>query len=359
MSRSHFLEKVRQVIRLRRYNRQTEHSYLGWIRRFIHFHRFNEPGDISEQHIEPFLNHLAVSGRVDHRQQTEALCALILMCRHVLGIECGRIEGYFWANKTHRPTNILPVSEIRQLLATLSPPYRLLMNLIYHTGWRLSDCLQLRINHLDMIRGRLSPPRAEADSFLTLSPALTSALKLQIQRVSELHQADSAQAVSTPQLPRQLARRHPEASGELAWQYLFPANAPSPLLGTGQRCRLALHPWDISNQLNQAVRRARISRTVTWQSFMHSGTVHRNQEITGNASPDCQAPVEPSEAHQLAAPSTARRTMPSETPAGHSRIAEPPARYRGVTSAVGQPVPAQQLEMMLPTPSRLPPDRHY
>jgi len=43
---SPFLESVRIVIRRKHYSIKTEHTYLKWIRHFIHFHNKRHPQDM-------------------------------------------------------------------------------------------------------------------------------------------------------------------------------------------------------------------------------------------------------------------------------------------------------------------------
>jgi hypothetical protein len=54
------LDQVREAIRLRHYSYRTEQQYVGWIRRYILFHGKRHPSDLSGDHVEAFLSHLAI-----------------------------------------------------------------------------------------------------------------------------------------------------------------------------------------------------------------------------------------------------------------------------------------------------------
>lgn len=56
------LEQVRDPIRVRHYSIRTEHAYLGWIKRYILFHKKRHPRDMEATEISAFLTHLAVVG---------------------------------------------------------------------------------------------------------------------------------------------------------------------------------------------------------------------------------------------------------------------------------------------------------
>jgi len=63
------LEQTRQVCRTKHYSPRTEDSYIRWIERFLRFHRdtagqWIHPRDMSAEHVEAFLTHLAARCRV-------------------------------------------------------------------------------------------------------------------------------------------------------------------------------------------------------------------------------------------------------------------------------------------------------
>jgi hypothetical protein len=42
------LDEVRNVLRLHHYSIHTEHSYVGWIKRYVHFHRMRCREDLAD-----------------------------------------------------------------------------------------------------------------------------------------------------------------------------------------------------------------------------------------------------------------------------------------------------------------------
>ena len=55
------LDRVRHAIRARHYSLRTEEAYVGWIRRYILFHKKRHPMEMGEVEINAFVTHLAVA----------------------------------------------------------------------------------------------------------------------------------------------------------------------------------------------------------------------------------------------------------------------------------------------------------
>ncbi len=81
------MTEMRAALRARHYGRRTEQAYCLWVRRFIRFHGIRHPADTAEPEINAFLTHLAVSEQVSASTRTQALCALLFLCRRVIGRE--------------------------------------------------------------------------------------------------------------------------------------------------------------------------------------------------------------------------------------------------------------------------------
>jgi hypothetical protein len=58
------LDRVRSAIRLRHYSTRTEAAYVGWIRRYIHFHGIRHPDEMGSAEVVAFLSDLALQGSV-------------------------------------------------------------------------------------------------------------------------------------------------------------------------------------------------------------------------------------------------------------------------------------------------------
>jgi len=73
------LDRVRYAIRARHYSHRTERAYIGWIRRFIFFHRKRHPNEMGEQEVTQFLSSLATDRNLSASSQNQALSALLFL----------------------------------------------------------------------------------------------------------------------------------------------------------------------------------------------------------------------------------------------------------------------------------------
>ena len=53
------LDRMRAALRVKHYSLATERTYIGWVRRFIHFHRLRHPAEMGAPEVEAFLSGLA------------------------------------------------------------------------------------------------------------------------------------------------------------------------------------------------------------------------------------------------------------------------------------------------------------
>ena len=65
----------------------AEHTYIGWIRRFIHYHAIRHPDEMGATEVVEFLTHLAVERNVAASTQNQALSAIVFLYKEVLGRE--------------------------------------------------------------------------------------------------------------------------------------------------------------------------------------------------------------------------------------------------------------------------------
>ena len=140
---SPFLNQVRQVLRLKHMSRRTEAPYLYYIIDFIRFHGKRHPNGMGPQEIRAYLSHLAIDGNVAASTQNVALSALLFLYRQVLHRDLPDIGKIERARHRKRVPVVFTRSEVEAILAELSGVHHLIISLLYGTGIRLSECLNL------------------------------------------------------------------------------------------------------------------------------------------------------------------------------------------------------------------------
>lgn len=83
MTRSPFLEMVREEMRLRGYSLRAEKTYLFWIKQFILFHRKRPPSEIAGTEVKNFRPWRGDKRDVAINTQKVALNAVVLLYHKV------------------------------------------------------------------------------------------------------------------------------------------------------------------------------------------------------------------------------------------------------------------------------------
>ncbi len=270
------LDQLRHTLRVKHYAYKTEKSYVAWVRDYVVYHGKRHPREMGGPEIQQYLTHLAVQRRVAASTQNQALCAIVFLYRHVLGIDLGDFRGFAFAKKPKRLPVVLTVDEVEQIVSQLHGTKRLMVELLYGTGMRLTEVLRLRVKDLDFNRQLITVRDAKGnkDRGALLPESLIEELKAHIAKARTLHQQDLAAGYGTVHLPYALEQKYPNAHREFGWQYVFPSGKLStdPLSGRIQRH----HVYDnfLQKVIRQAVRNAGIDKPVRAHTFRHSFATH-------------------------------------------------------------------------------------
>ncbi|MGH0036924.1 MAG: integron integrase [Myxococcota bacterium] len=269
------LERVHQIARLRHLSRRTEDAYAQWIRRFILFHHKRHPDDMGADEVVAFLTDLAVHQHVGVSTQRQALAALLFLYREIVGRELEGLDAATRARSTRPLPVVLSRHEVRSMLETLEGRNRLVATLLYGSGLRLLEALQLRIKDLDLDRRQLMvrEGKGRRDRRCPLPMRRREALEAQIDAARMLHERDLANGIGV-HVPGAMARKAPRSTYEWSWYWLFPAARPTTDRATGEIFRHHLHESVLQRAVKQAAARARIGKRVTCHTFRHSFATH-------------------------------------------------------------------------------------
>src|SRR5262249_5444546 len=225
--------------RTRHYSIRTEEAYVGWIRRFILFHRKRHPKEMGEPEISQFLSHLAIEDHVTASTQNQALSALLFLYRNVLDMAFPELDGLVRAKRSKRLPVVMTRAEVKSVLARLHGTPRLVATLLYGTGMRLMECLRLRVKDVEFARNLIVVREAKGDRDRRgpLPRSVRSDLASWLSQVKRTHEKDLADGFGSAYLPYALERKYPGASTTWAWQWLFPAEERSTDPRTGMTRR--------------------------------------------------------------------------------------------------------------------------
>jgi integrase len=186
------LEQVRDIIRLKHYSYRTEETYVQWIVRYILFHNKRHPKEMGVPEIEEFLTHLAVEGNVAAATQNQALNAILFLYRQVLQIELADRINAIRAKRPQQIPIVLSPDEAFAIIQQTTGVHRLMLQLLYGSGLRLRECMELRIKDIDFAQSQLviRCGKGGKDRVTLLPQSVIEPLQIHIQQVRLIHQQD-------------------------------------------------------------------------------------------------------------------------------------------------------------------------
>jgi integron integrase len=262
-------------VRARNYSHRTEEAYVCWIRRFIRFHGRRHPAKLGESHVREFLNDLAVEREVSASTQNQALSAVLFLYKDVLGRDVSWIRGIVRPKKPKRLPTVLSRDEARAVLQELRGTRRLMAGLLYGSGLRLTECLELRVKDIDLERDHIlvRGGKGDKDRVTLLPQSLKPPLERHMRRLRALHKQDVADRVPVA-MPVALARKLPSAGLEWSWAYVFPSKSRTADEVSGKVCRQHVHESVLQRAVKEAARRSGVAKRVTCHTFRHSFATH-------------------------------------------------------------------------------------
>ena len=270
------LDQVRERIRYLHYSLRTEEAYVHWIRAFVRFHGLRHPVEMGAPEVESFLTWLASDRRVAVATHKQALSALLFLYLQVLGLDLP------WLNEIGRPKSavrlpvVLSPDEVAQLLAALDPPQRLLAQLLYGTGMRITEGIRLRVKDVDFERRALVVREGKGfkDRVVMLPASLVPALREQLASARALWAGDRASGRGGVHMPDALDRKYPRAGASWSWFWVFPHAQLSIDPRSGVQRRHHVPEQGLQRSFKRAVERTGIVKPATPHTLRHSFATH-------------------------------------------------------------------------------------
>ena len=210
---------------MRRLAVRTIQTYRRWVEEFLRFHRdrsdrWIHPKDLGTPEVEAFLTHLAVNRRVAESTQNQALGAILFLYRNVVVKDLGPLDA-IRAKAPKRLPTVLSKEEVRRLIAAMREKgfHRLIVELLYGTGMRVSEGCQLRVSDLDFDRGQIviRGGKGNKDRVTMLPLSLQERLKARVEFVRLRHEYDNDHGAGYAPVPTNLEHKRHGAARELRW----------------------------------------------------------------------------------------------------------------------------------------------
>jgi len=225
---------------------------------------------------------LATERRVSASTHNQALSALLFLYREVLAIDLPWLEGINRPAQTKRIPSVLTKEEVVGLLAQMDGQASLIAHLLYGTGMRLMEGMQLRIKDVDFDRRVIIVREAKGskDRVVMLPQSLMAPMRLQMQAARAQWEADRLAQRGGVEVPHALEIKYPRVGYTWGWFWMFPSPTFSIDPRSGVERRHHLYEDRIQRALKKAVTLAGIVKPVSVHTLHHSVATHLLQSGT-------------------------------------------------------------------------------
>lgn len=266
-----FLDQFRAFIRLDGKSYATENTYVYWVHQYILFHHKEHPTSMGSLQVSAYLSHLAIAGNASPNTQKTALNAIMFLYNRFLKQPIEKLD-FHYAKKPQRIPTVFTHEEAMAVIECLVMPYKLMAQLMYGCGLRISEALRLRVKDVDFGMGYIvvRDGKGAKDRTTLLPKSLINDLKNQVLIVSKLLAFDIARNVGPVYLPNALERKYPSAGHELAWQYMFPSDNISKDPRVNVLRRHHLYSGTLQSRVKGALKEAKFFKQASCHTFRHS-----------------------------------------------------------------------------------------
>nr|AXQ86156.1 Integron integrase IntIPac [Citrobacter freundii] len=266
------LDQLRERIRYLHYSLPTEQAYVHWVRAFIRFHGVRHPATLGSSEVEAFLSWLANERKVSVSTHRQALAALLFFYGKVLCTDLPWLQEIGRPRPSRRLPVVLTPDEVVRILGFLEGEHRLFAQLLYGTGMRISEGLQLRVKDLDFDHGTIivREGKGSKDRALMLPESLAPSLREQLSRARAWWLKDQAEGRSGVALPDALERKYPRAGHSWPWFWVFAQHTHSTDPRSGVVRRHHMYDQTFQRAFKRAVEQAGITKPATPHTLRHS-----------------------------------------------------------------------------------------
>jgi integron integrase len=235
------------------------------------------PTQMGRVEIEEYLSHLANNRKVAASTHKQALSALLFFYGKVLNVHLPWLNEIGRPNAPKRLPTVLTREEVNSIFLQIdSLEQRTFAKLLYGTGLRISEALQLRIKDIEFSQNAIIVREGKGlkDRVVMLPQALHSDLNHQINIARRIWELDRTADANGVYLPFALERKYPSAGKTWGWFWLFPQASESrdPQSGVFRR-----HHWfdqNFQRAFKKAVLAAKLTKPATPHTLRHSFATH-------------------------------------------------------------------------------------
>ena len=270
------LDQIRERIRYLHFSKSTEEAYLYWCRFFIRWTGTRHPREMGAAEVEAFLTFLADKRNVSPSTHKVALSALLFMYKKVLCVDLPWLDGLARPTTRRHIPVVMTRDEVARVLALLTGPYSVLGRLLYGTGMRINEGLQLRVKDVDFDHRAIIIREGKGfkERVVMLPDAMVAPLRAQFEHARAVWAVDVAEKRPGVFMPHALERKFPMAGRTWGWFWIFPQADVSRDPRSGVVRRHHLYDQTFQREFKRAVQASGIVKPATPHTLRHSFATH-------------------------------------------------------------------------------------
>ncbi|GMM70027.1 integron integrase IntIA [Alteromonas sp. MTD1] len=276
-TRSPFLNSIIDYMLTKQYSLRSVDTYLKWIAGFINYHDRRHPTSMGDNEVVKYLDYLVLQKNVSPKTQATALNALAFLYKHIIKQELSPDLVFVRSKKQQKLPIVMTPDEVKLLMSFLDKRYYLIAGLMYGSGLRVMEAVQLRVQDIDFDYKsiRIWNGKGNKHRIVTLATELIPLLRSQIMQVNDYLLLDiKNEQYAGVWMPNALASKYPSANKSLAWQYLFPSYKLSADPETGEIRRHHFYPTGVRKAIKKAALKAQLTKPITPHTLRHSFATH-------------------------------------------------------------------------------------
>jgi len=163
------LDKLETELKIRGFSKKTVDSYVYHNKNFLGFIK-KEPKEINEQDAKKYLAYLMSERKYGPRSVNLALSSLKFLYSEIL--QSSAFNAVKAPKLEKKLPTVLTKDEIKKLLnAVNNPKHKLLIEFMYSSGLRVSECVSLKIDDLDLTEkmGKIKHGKGNKERYIILS----------------------------------------------------------------------------------------------------------------------------------------------------------------------------------------------
>ena len=276
MGQTEWEQRLVRKIRVRHLSWRTEQTYRGWAWRLATFLGQRPVASATGEDVRAFLTRLATEERVGAATQKQALNAVVFLLRESEGKDLGDFGEFTLARRRVRMPVVLSRAECQRLFEAMEATPRLMAELAYGSGLRLTELLRLRVKDVDLDRHQIvvREGKGDQDRVTVLPERLLERLAAHRERLRRLQADDRSKALPGVWLPEGLERKWPRAGEAWEWQWFWPSRELMTDPRSGLRRRHHVLDATFQHFVRQGAQKARLNKKVTPHVLRHSFATH-------------------------------------------------------------------------------------